>query len=72
MSAFEQVDRVRAGADNLTGEPVFETTWTGRMRRPESTAEWVAMQVALLGSVARGCLPAVPWPGCWSAARTPT
>ena len=54
---FEQVDRVRVGVDNLTGEPVFETTWTGRMRRPESAAEWVAMQIALLGSVARA-LPA--------------
>ena len=53
---FEQVDRVRVGVDNLTGEPVFETTWTGGWPA-ESAAEWVAMQIALLGSVARA-LPA--------------
>ena len=49
---FEQVDRVRAGFDD-DGVPLWETTMTGRTRKPTSVPEWCAQRIAAMGVVGR-------------------
>lgn len=56
MSGFEQVVTEAEGVDKQ-GRPVMGTTWTGRLRRPESVDEWRAQRLAALGHATRA-LPA--------------
>lgn len=52
MSAFEEVTRTRAGFDD-DGVPLWETTMTGRTRKPASVPEWCAQRIAAMGLTGR-------------------
>ena len=50
VSAFEEVTRTRAGFDD-DGVPLWETTMTGRTRKPASVPEWCAQRIAAMGLI---------------------
>ena len=49
---FEQVTRAPAGV-TADGTVIYDTVWTGKMRRPESVPEWCAQRVSALGHTGR-------------------
>ena len=50
--SFEEVIRTRTGFGD-DGQVMYETTLTGRIRRPESVPEWCAQRIAAMGLIAR-------------------